>query len=125
MKIKDARVSKIFDSRGNPTIEIALFNEGSRRFCAQIPSGASTGRREASVFRYPKAQAVVRGLRKKITGRTFASISAFDEFLLGFDGTQNKRRIGGNVALGMSIAFARALAFKRGEEVWQVVRKEF
>lgn len=126
MKIKEVGVREIFDSRGEPTIEFYLVSGVGRRFAAQIPSGKSRGTREAAVLPFAEARTATRDiLRKRISRKTFGSLKTFDSFLIGLDGTPNKQRLGGNVMLGASIAFARALAHGRKRELWETLAVEF
>lgn len=126
MTIKKINLREIFDSRSESTLEVSLVNDGRREFFAQVPSGKSRGRNEAQVFSYQEARKIFVGsIKPKLVGRRFNRIHDFDQFLLKFDGSSNKRKMGGNVALGLSIAFAKSLAFQRRKEPWEVVRHEF
>ena len=125
MKIHDIKVRKILDSRGNATIEVELATSIFPLFRAQIPSGASTGSREAKVFNFSEAHAAVQWIRAQMKGKSFSSLVALDEFLLRLDGSTNKNKIGGNVALGISMAGAKALAYAKKIEVWELLREEF
>lgn len=124
MRISDIIVRNIFDSRGEPTIEIGV-RCGERTHTAQIPSGKSRGTREASVFAPAEAAVSARLVRELMCVRSFSSIAEIDAFLSSYDGTPAKTVIGGNVALGISIAAARALAAERKEEIWELIRKEY
>ncbi|MDP3725404.1 MAG: phosphopyruvate hydratase, partial [Nanoarchaeota archaeon] len=95
------------------------------RFFAEIPSGKSRGKREVAVFAFPRAKKSLGLIFRKFEGRDFSSIQALDRALIEFDGTANKSRLGGNVMLGVSIAFTRVLAAERGKEAWQILREEF
>ncbi len=64
-------------------------------------------------------------LKKELVRKNFKSIKDLDNFLIGLDGTANKENLGGNLMLGVSIAFARALAHKENKELWQLLRQEF
>ena len=126
MKISEISVGEIFDSRGEPTIEVRLTRGDGRVFTAQIPSGKSRGSREAAVLPYARARAAVRNiLAKRLRKKSFASLKTFDSLLVSLDGTRNKRRLGGNVMLGASIAYARALADLRNRELWGMLAAEF
>lgn len=124
MRITNIQTREIFDSRGEPTIEVLLSAEG-RVFSAQIPSGKSRGSGEAVVFKPEEAAQSARGIAKKLVKKNFKNIRALDSVLLDIDGSSAKAKIGGNVALGISIGFARALAFGKKKEVWRLVREEF
>jgi len=125
MKIKDATLREIFDSRGEPTIGVCLANPQGREFCAQVPSGKSRGKCEAAVFPPGKCTRILNKIRGVIKKKNFGSVSAFDRFLIALDGTPDKSRLGGNLMLGLSMAFARAFAERKHGELWQFLNKEF
>ena len=124
IKIQDITVKKIFDSRGEPTIEV-LLKAGNRWFSASVPSGKSRGSKEARVFSFVEAVRVLARIRRAILKKDFSSIRALDNVLIRLDGTAKKSRLGGNLMLGISVAFARARAAAENKEVWQILRKEF
>jgi len=125
MKIKDITVREIFDSRGEETIEIGISDVRARTFRAQVPSGKSRGKNEAAVFSYGQAQKSIASLRKQLLRRNFSSVRSVDQFIATIDGTETKKKIGGNTALGISVAFSRALAFEKGKELWELWKGEF
>ena len=126
MVITSVIVQGIFDSRGEPTIEINLSTADSRSFSAKIPSGKSRGKNEVAVFSYEEAEQVFRGgFVKEIEGFESETVRDLDTFLLRCDGTKRKEKLGGNVMLGISLAFARALAHERRKELWEILRDEF
>ncbi|MEK7478832.1 MAG: phosphopyruvate hydratase [Patescibacteria group bacterium] len=126
MRLEDIKIHEIFDSRGESTIEVEVLDEKLNSFSAQIPSGKSRGKREATVLSFKDAEKALNELvRKEIIRKNFNSIKDLDNFLIGLDGTANKSRIGGNLMLGISVAFARALARKENKELWQVLNEEF
>jgi len=121
VKITRVHGREILDSRGNPTVEVDLTIDGvSGR--AAVPSGASTGEREALEMRdgeagryggkgVRKAVANVNGeIAKALAGREFATQRAIDDTLIALDGTPTKRRLGANALLGVSMAAVRASA---------------
>jgi enolase len=122
MRLGHITVREIFDSRGSSTIE-ALGKD--RRFWAQVPSGKSRGSREAKVANFTHAVRSVKTIVKRIGKRNFDSVRSLDKALLELDGTKNKSKLGGNVTLAVSVAFARALAAECQQEVWQTLRSEF
>ena len=122
MNIKNITVRQIFDSRGEPTIEV---RGGNPLVSASVPSGKSRGSREAKVFSFHEAAESVKKINKKIGGRNFTSARELDGALIRLDGTANKSRLGGNVTLAVSMFGVRALAAERGQEVWRVLREEF
>jgi enolase 1/2/3 len=121
MKIIDVRGREILDSRGNPTVEVEVTIEGGGWGRAGVPSGASTGEREAlelrdgDKFRYlgkgvRKAVANVNGeIAAAIKGKEFSQ-RQLDEAMIALDGTPTKSRLGANALLGVSIAALRAEA---------------
>ncbi len=119
VKVKKISSREVLDSRGNPTVEVAL--NGCH---AIVPSGASAGKHEAHELRdggkrfggkgVLKAVRNVNALiKRRVLGKSFTQ-SEFDEALVKLDGTKNKTRLGANAALGASIAFSRAAAAKAG-----------
>lgn len=117
---------QIFDSRGDPTLEIELVDKKKRKFIASVPSGKSRGSNEASVISHKRASTVLKKyLAGKLIGRNFKSVRDFDEALLSVDSTPRKTIIGGNLALGLSIAATRSLAASQEILVWQLLKKEF
>ncbi len=125
MRIRDVALREIFDSRGNPTIEVSLFDVREKEYRASLPAGASRGSREATSFLFGEAKTALDSLRSDICKKEFSSVSAFDHELFAHDDTSRKERIGGNVALGLSVAFTRALSAERGVAVWELLREEF
>ena len=116
---------EILDSRGNPTVEVDVTLEGGAFGRAAVPSGASTGQREALELRdgdkkrylgkgVTKAVGHVNGeIAKALAGRD-ADQRAVDTFLIDLDGTANKGRLGANALLGVSMAVAKANAAALG-----------
>ena len=121
MLITKVRGREILDSRGNPTVEVELTLDGRTSARASVPSGASTGVREALELRdgdkrrylgkgVTQAVAHVNGeIAAALKGRN-ADQRAIDEQLIALDGTPNKGRLGANAVLGVSMALARAVA---------------
>ena len=126
MKIKSIEVKEILDSRGEPTIEVGVTGENNNVAFAQIPSGKSRGKNEAVVLKPAEAKHVLeKTIKPNIADRDFESIGELDAFLISLDGTDNKERLGGNLILGISIAFARLVAKAQKKELWQVLNDEF
>ncbi len=126
MIIESLTIQEIFDSRGEPTIEVELVVPGHHSFLAKIPSGKSRGMHEAAVLSYADAQKVLHDtLRTRVIGLDFQTVKELDTFLIKLDGTPQKEKLGGNVMLGVSIAFARALAYEKGKELWEMLHDEF
>ncbi len=126
MKITKVIGREILDSRGNPTVEVDVTLGNKYLGRAIVPSGASTGEREAvelrdgdkSRFKGKGVQKAVDNVNveiaKAITGKQFESQKELDNTLIKLDGTPNKARLGANAILGVSMAFARATALKDG-----------
>ena len=131
MKITDVRGREILDSRGNPTVEVDVRLDGGATGRAAVPSGASTGEREAIELRdgdqsryggkgVRKAVGNVNGeLRTAVLNREFADQRALDEAMVALDGTPTKARLGANALLGVSMAAARAEAAAKGEPLYR------
>ena len=126
MRVKDFAIDEIFDSRGNSTIEAGIAVGNGFAFYASVPAGKSRGSREAAVVGFTEASSA-KNLRRlaALKGKDFPNQRSFDEFLIKLDGTEDKRMIGGNVMLGLSMAFARALSANRKMELWKSLQKEF
>ena len=120
--IAEVHAREILDSRGNPTVEADVILKSGARGRAAVPSGASTGEREALELRdnEPKrylgkgvrqACANVNGeIRKSLLGKDAREQSAIDEAMIELDGTPTKSRLGANALLAVSLATARAAA---------------
>ncbi|MCC5929112.1 MAG: phosphopyruvate hydratase [Cyclobacteriaceae bacterium] len=120
MKIQKINAIEILDSRGNPTVEVNLQLEDGSISRAMVPSGASTGEREASELRDGDkkrygGKGVLKAvenantiINKAIENKSFNSQRELDYFLIELDGTKNKSKLGANAILGVSMAFARA-----------------
>ena len=124
MKIIDVRGREILDSRGNPTVEVEVTLEGGARGRAGVPSGASTGEREALELRDgDKSRYLGKGVKKavaNINGEIAAAIKgkeftqrSLDEAMIALDGTPTKSRLGANAMLGVSMAALQAEAAAR------------
>jgi len=126
MEIFDVRAMEILDSRGNPTVEVDLTLGDGTTARAMVPSGASTGEREATELRdgdkgryggkgvLKAVENVNKTIADEIIGRYFASQRELDYFLINLDGTPNKSKLGANAILAVSMAFARANAISSG-----------
>ncbi|XP_052228791.1 enolase-like isoform X2 [Dreissena polymorpha] len=132
MPVKAVKARQIFDSRGNPTVEVDVTTEKGL-FRAAVPSGASTGIYEALEMRDkdPKAYLgkgvmnAVNNVNNIIAGELVksgldeADQTAVDEFLLSLDGTENKSKLGANAILGVSLAVCKAGAAKKGVPLYR------
>ncbi len=121
MEIIDVYARQILDSRGNPTIEVEVTLEDGTVGRAAVPSGASTGEREALELRDGGKEFLGKGVSKaiknvnevigpKIEGMYVFDQREIDNFLIKLDGTENKSKLGANAILGVSLAVARAAA---------------
>ncbi len=119
-KIKNIHAREIVDSRGNPTVEVDVTLSGGAFGRAAVPSGASTGSLEACELRdgdnkryngkgVRNAVAGVNGeIFDNIKGMDASSFAEIDNALIALDGTNNKKRLGANAILGVSLAVAKA-----------------
>ena len=125
MRVKNIICTKIFDSRGEPTLEVSLITNSGIIGMAQVPSGKSRGTGEASVVQFDHAARSAKGILVTLRRTNFSSPDVFDRFLIARDGTPDKRRIGGNLMLGLSLAFARAMAAERKQELWKFIEEHY
>ena len=126
IEIKDIRGREILDSRGNPTVEADVELTDGTWARAAVPSGASTGTREAVELRdgdkarylgkgVQKAVANINGeLRDALLNNPFDDQRSLDQCMLDLDGTDNKSRLGANALLAISLAVAKAEAASTG-----------
>ena len=122
MQITKITGREILDSRGNPTVEVDLTIDNKFFGRAIVPSGASTGEREAVELRDGdksrfKGKGVLKAVEnlnstisKDIVNKEFNSQKELDETLIKLDGTPNKSKLGANAILGVSMAYAKAAA---------------
>ena len=129
MKITDIRGREILDSRGNPTVEVEVILDKGARGRASVPSGASTGEREALELRDgDKSRYLGKGVRKavaNVNGEIAGAIKGkdltqrqLDEAMIALDGTPTKSRLGANAILGVSMAAMRADAAASGKPLY-------
>ena len=134
--ISHIRALEILDSRGNPTVEAeVVLSDGSRGWAA-VPSGASTGVREAVELRDgDKSRFAGKGVQiavsnvntkiaKKLRGTNPFDQLAIDKAMIDLDGTNNKSRLGANAILSVSMATARAAANSRNLPLYQYLGNE-
>ena len=131
--IADVRAREILDSRGNPTIEVDVMLDGGAVGTAAIPSGASTGEKEAVELRDgdPKrfggkgvlkaVQNVMQEIRPTIVGMDAFDQKGLDKTLIELDGTKNKSKLGANAILGVSLAAAKACAVELGIPLYRYI----
>lgn len=119
--IVDIFARQIFDSRGNPTVEVDVVTENGILGRAAVPSGASTGEHEAVELRDGGSDYVGKGVQKAIAnvngeiadeliGMSVFEQNLLDQAMIDLDGTKNKSRLGANAILGVSLAAAKAAA---------------
>lgn len=130
-KIVDIRGREIIDSRGNPTVEADVFLDSGAMGRAAVPSGASTGAREAIELRdgdqhrylgkgVLKAVGNVNGeIRRLLLGREAGDQAAIDQQMIALDGTETKSRLGANALLAVSLATAHAMAKENQQSLFR------
>lgn len=130
MKIRKIWAREILDSRGNPTVEVDIYLDSGVMGRAAVPSGASTGKHEAIElrdrtrrFQGKGVQRAVDNVNKKIAprlrGRDPRDQQGIDALLCELDGTPNKRKLGANAVLAVSLAVAKAAAAAVGEPLFR------
>ncbi len=134
--ITEVRGREIIDSRGNPTVEADVVLASGATGRAAVPSGASTGAREAVELRDDdasrfggkgvlKAVANINGeLANALIGQDGLNQAALDQMMIDLDGTYNKGRLGANALLAVSLAAARAAAEEKGVSLYQSLGDE-
>src|SRR5438046_8874510 len=130
-EIRTVHAREILDSRGNPTIEVEVWLESGAFGRALVPSGASTGTREAVELRDEEparyqgkgvrraVQNVIETIAPGVEGMDATEQAQIDRALLELDGTPNKSGLGANALLGVSLAVARAAADDAGLPLYQ------
>ena len=130
---------EILDSRGNPTVQVTVHLDSGVSGTAKVPSGASTGKREAVELRDGDEKRfngkgvktavghVLGEIQNAVKGFDASNQAALDEKLIQLDGTPNKARLGANAILGVSVAAARAVANERGIPLYRYLadRREY
>lgn len=129
--VRAVEAVEVLDSRGKPTLAVTMRLVDGTQVRAGVPSGASTGSREAVELRdgdperfgghgVRNAVASVNGeISEAISGRTFADLSQLDHALIDLDGTEMKSRLGANAVVGVSMAGARAMAHAADVPLWR------
>lgn len=126
MIIKDIKLRKIIDSRGNSTVEADIStNDGFGR--AAAPAGASTGTFEAQAWPENNVDLGISNARKKLipllTGIPANDQKAFDDIIRNEDGTKNLQNVGGNISVALSLACAKAAADSKNIPLFEHVSK--
>ena len=128
---------QVFDSRGNPTVEAEVYLSDKTRASAIVPSGASTGAFEAYELRdgnknYFLGKSVLKAVKNinTIISKNLKNIKAndqkkIDQILLNLDGTENKKNLGANALLAVSLAVSKAAASSKKKELYQHLGKKF
>ena len=130
--IIDIHARQIFDSRGNPTIEVDVITENGFMGRAAVPSGASTGEHEAVELRDGGKAFMGKGVTKAVKNvntsiaQELLGVSVFeqnmiDQIMIDLDGTPNKSKLGANAILGVSLAAAKAAANELGLPLYRYV----
>lgn len=133
MSISKIHARQIFDSRGNPTVEVDLHTDQGM-FRAAVPSGASTGIYEAVELRDGGSAYHKKGVSKAVSnvndiiapamlqkGFDVTQQKEIDDFMIQLDGTDNKGKLGANAILGVSLAVCKAGASKKGKPLYQYI----
>ena len=129
-KIKEIIARQIFDSRGNPTVEVDVITENLIVGRAAVPSGASTGEHEAVELRdggedfhgkgVLKAVSNINNIiSKELVGKSVFDQISNDNLMIKIDGTENKSRLGANAILGISLAISKAAAKEKNMSLFK------
>lgn len=135
-KIKDIKAREILDSRGNPTIEVDIILDNGKLARASIPSGASTGSKEALELRdndssrymgkgVLKAVKNVNILKEYLIGMETGKQNELDNKLINLDGTDNKSKYGANAILGISLAYLKASSLDKNIPLYRYVGDKY
>jgi enolase len=128
---------QVFDSRGNPTVEAEVYLSDKTKASAIVPSGASTGAFEAYELRdgnknYFLGKSVLKAVKNinTVINKNLKNIKAkdqkkIDQILLNLDGTENKKKLGANALLAVSLAVSKAAASSKKKELYQHLGKKF
>ena len=131
-KIKNIHAREILDSRGNPTVEVDVILESGALGRAAVPSGASTGVREALELRDKDERFLGKGvckavnnvnniIKEKLIGMEASNQELIDNTMLDLDGTKNKSNLGANAILGISLAVLKASANEANMPLYRYV----
>lgn len=135
--IKKLHARQIIDSRGNPTVEVDLYLNDGGMARASVPSGASTGKKEAVELRDgDKNQFKGLGVLKAVNnvnaelndlliGKDVSDQESIDKLMIVADGTPNKSRLGANAILGVSLAVLKAGALVSGQELYVYINQKY
>ena len=131
MKIKEIKAREILDSRSNPTLEVTMVLENGVESTSSVPSGASTGSKEALELRDNDERYHGKGVLKAVRNvneiifpalyNMDLNIKNVDKKMLELDGTENKSKLGANAILGVSLCALKCLAKLEGKELFEFV----
>src|SRR5438094_5989620 len=133
-KITDVKARQVLDSRGNPTVEVDVWTQDGSKGRGIVPSGASTGIHEALELRdgdmrrfhgkggLKAVSNVIKIIKPSVIGKDATAQREIDALMIKLDGTPNKKNLGANAILGVSIAVARVAAASRGEPTYKYLR---
>ena len=131
-KIKDIKARQIFDSRGNPTVEVDVITNDNIIGRAAVPSGASTGEHEAVELRDGGNDYMGKGvsmavsnvnstIKENLLGKSVFEQKELDSLMIDLDGTENKCILGANAILGVSLALSQAAAKSKNLPLYQYI----
>ena len=136
MKIQQIKAREVLDSRGNPTVEADVILDNGIMGSAMVPSGASTGQREALELRDgDKSRYLGKGVLKAVEfinteinqaliGFDISNLSVIDQAMIDLDGTETKSRLGANAILAVSLASAHAHAHTTNQPLYSALEVE-
>ncbi len=133
-KITDVVAREILDSRGNPTVEVKVYTEKGSVGVFSVPSGASTGKREALELRDNDERYFGKGVTKAVNnvnntikynllGKEVEEQKTIDDIMINLDGSENKSNLGANAILGVSVACLKASALDNDLPLYKYLNK--
>ena len=136
MKIANIIGREVLDSRGNPTVEVEVVLEDGVKAIALVPSGASTGIKEALELRDGSNRYLGKGvlkavnnvntvIKERLVGENVFEQQKIDNIMLELDGTVNKSKLGANAILGVSMACLKAAAKESNKELYEYIGTEY
>ncbi|MFV0274815.1 MAG: phosphopyruvate hydratase [Bacilli bacterium] len=128
--IKDVKAREILDSRGNPTVEVEILTSNGNVSIASVPSGASTGSKEALELRDNDERYMGKGVEKavnnvlniikpKLIGMEVTDQEKIDNMMINLDATEHKNNLGANAILGCSLAVLRAASLDKQVDLYE------
>ena len=131
-KIKNIKARQIFDSRGNPTVEVDVITDDNSLGRSAVPSGASTGEHEAVELRDGGTDYMGKGvkmavnnvnsvIRENLLGKSVFDQEELDNLMIDIDGTENKCILGANAILGVSLAISQAAAKSKNMPLYEYI----